>query len=201
MSIAQLSSAYATQPDQVDDQEIVSRVAKGDEQAFAQLVSRYSSSVFCFMKRMVSSDEDAEDLTQETFCSLHKHRSKLDSTKDIKPYIFTIARRKAISLIRWRTVRQVMTPLTMIHEQTLEVDEQSPLDEYHHKQRENEVLKALDTLSSIKRAVIVLRFFECLSYPEISQIMGKPEGTVKSIAFRAEKELRQILAGHVEVSL
>lgn len=174
-------------------QETVEQIRQGDEHAFARLVSEYMPAVYRYLFRMLGSQEDAEDLTQDTFYELHKGRERLQLTADIAPYLFTIARRKAISRFRWRTVRRVLTPLNEVHENTLPGSDDGPRQHLDQDRQEKAVLHALQGLKEEKRTVIVLRFFEELTYTEIAAVLGKPEGTVKSLAFRAERELRQRL--------
>ncbi len=178
-----------------EERERIRQVALGDSQAFAWLVTRYSPPVYRFMKRMLNSIEDAEDLTQETFYEVSRRRESLRHDADILPYLFTIARNKAISLIRWRTVRRCLVPLTHEHDDTVSGSSASPVDEFQKQQTEQAVNKALASLAPNKRAVLIMRFFENMPYREIAIAMNKPEGTVKSLAFRAERELREKLAG------
>jgi len=76
-----------------EEQEILLRTSQGDDSAFAVLTEQYSGRVYGFLKRMVYSAEDAEDLTQETFCEAHKNRRNLRTDVSPLPYLFTIARR------------------------------------------------------------------------------------------------------------
>jgi RNA polymerase sigma-70 factor (ECF subfamily) len=179
---------------QMEERELVCRMAKGDEHAYAQLVTRYSPPTYRFLYRMLGSMEDAEDVTQDTFFELHKNREKLRTDVDILPYLFTIARRKAITLLRWKTVRRKLSPLGEEHENTVASSAILPRDQFHDRKVEELVNQAIGKLKPAKRAVVILRFFEGLSYQDIAHVMNKPEGTVKSLAFRAEKELRRRLA-------
>ncbi len=65
-----------------DEREIVLAVIKGDEEAFARLIVFYSPMIYGFLKRMLFSVEDAEDLTQETFCEVFKNRETLKSARE-----------------------------------------------------------------------------------------------------------------------
>jgi RNA polymerase sigma-70 factor (ECF subfamily) len=170
------------------------KVAAGDEHAFALLVQQYSTPVFRFLYRMINQAEDAEDLTQDTFHELYKHHHNIRTECDIAPYIFTIAKRKAISHLRWKMVRRIVSPMLQEHEQIIEDPTQSVRDHHHHNQMEHEVQNAINALKPEKRAAVILRFFERMPYKEIAKVMNKKEGTVKSIVCRAEKDLRQILA-------
>ncbi|MFB3785580.1 MAG: RNA polymerase sigma factor [bacterium] len=170
--------------------DLIHRVAAGDEPAFARFVSLYTAPVYRFLRRMVNSSEDAEDLTQETFYAVYKHRHTLRPDAEVLPYLYTIARRKAVSLFRWRSVRQVLMPLSDSHA-NLPADTESPVHALQQSRQEEVVNRALAALPSTQRAALILRFFEGLTYPDIAEVLQKPEGTVKSLVFRGEKELRR----------
>ena len=168
-------------------------IAAGDERAFTQLVHQYSGPVFRFLQRMLNSKADAEDLTQEAFCEIYKHRGTLRVDVEIAPYLFTIAKRKAISFLRWRKVRSILSPLREVHEQTLAGRGEHARERLQQNRREALVEAALARLKPEKRAVLILRFFEEMNYNEIAEIMSRPVATVRSLAFRAERELRRRL--------
>ncbi len=178
----------------LEERELVRQTVEGCEHAYAQLVTRFSPPTYRFLYRMLGNAEDAEDLTQDTFYELHRNRANLRIDTDLLPYLFTIARRKAISLLRWRKVRWVLSPLETKHEQTVASPNGVPRDQTHEQKIEELVHRAIGTLNPEKRAVLVLRFFEGLPYQDIASVMNKPEGTVKSLAFRAEQEMRKKLA-------
>ncbi len=189
----------ATPMEYQEDRSLNQRIVRGDEHAFAQLVSRYSTPVYRFLARMLGSSEDAEDLTQETFYAFYKHHRKLREDVDIHPYLFTIARRKAISHIRWRGVRKMLTPLLPEHDNTPLTFDSSPVESLEQERTEQIVQQSLDKLHPDKRAVVILRFFEGMSYAEIAQVLNKPEGTVKSLVFRSEQELRSRLTHRLDL--
>lgn len=174
--------------------EILQKVAAGDEHAFALLVQQYSTPVYRFLYRMLSHAEDAEDITQDTFHELYRHHKEVRTETDIAPYIFTIAKRKAISHLRWKMVRRIVMPMMTEHENIIQDPAASACDRQHHNQVEAAVQHAVNRLKPEKRAAVILRFFERMAYKDIAKVMNKPEGTVKSLVCRAEKELRQMLA-------
>ncbi len=177
----------------MEEQEWIKQVKEGSERAFALIVAHHSPSLYAFLKRMVGNGEDAEDLAQETFWQVYKHRASLKTDVSLRPFLFTIARRKAISLLRWRKVRRFVSPLGLKPEEWL-ADEEEPIGErLDARERERAVERLLQRLDLEKRSVLILRFFEGMKYKEISKVMNKPEGTVKNLAFRAERELREKL--------
>ncbi len=180
------------------DLALAEAVAQGGDRAFTILVSRFTQPLFAFLYRMLSSREDAEDLTQEVFYEVHKRRSGLRPDRDPKPYLFTIARRKAITKLRWRGVRRILKPLSGVEEETLPDSSPDPRQQTNASQNETIVNRALSGLKPDKRAAVILRYFEGMAYREIAQIMDKPEGSVKSLVYRGLEDLRGRLA-HFEI--
>jgi RNA polymerase sigma-70 factor, ECF subfamily len=182
-----------------EDRELRERIAQGDERAFALLVGRFSVPVYRFLVRMVGSSEDAKDLTQDTFMAFHKHHRTLRTDVEIHPYLFTIARRKAVSFLRWRKIRNVLTPFQPEHDESLIGADRTPVESFEQSRKEAIVRECLEGLHPDKRAAVILRYFEGLTYSEIAQVMDKPEGTVKSLVYRSEEELRRRLARRLEL--
>lgn len=182
-----------------EDRELRERIVQGDERAFALLVARYSGPVYRFLVRMVGSREEAKDLTQDTFMAFHKHHRALRTEVEIHPYLFTIARRKAISFLRWRKVRSLLTPFQPERDESVIGVDCTPVETLEQRRKEAIVQNCLESLHPDKRAAVILRFFEDMTYSEIAQVMKKPEGTVKSLVYRSEEELRQRLARRLEL--
>lgn len=175
------------------ESDCLQRLAQGDNRAFAELVGQYSAPVFRFLFRMLGSRHDAEDLTQDVFYEVHRNRANIRREVSPLPYLFTIARRKAISKFRWRSVRRLLNPLTAQDEATIAGPGATPRESACAGAIEQALQRALNGLKPDKRAVIILRYFEERTYKDIAEIMNKPEGTVKTLAFRAERELRDRL--------
>ncbi|MBZ0257668.1 RNA polymerase sigma factor [bacterium] len=178
------------------ENDCLQRLAQGDDRAFAELVEAYSTPVYRFLYRMLGSQEDAEDITQDVFYEVHRNRAKIRAGSNPLPYMFTIAKRKAISKYRWRSVRKMLNPFSDQDEQQIAGSGATPRDVASAKKIDQAVQRALGGLKPEKRAVIILRYFEERTYKDIAEIMEKPEGTVKTLAFRAERELRERLNAH-----
>lgn len=174
------------------------KLIAGDESTFAGIVQELTEPIYRFLYRMLGNAEDAEDLTQDTFYEFHKTRHKVRPDADVRPYVYTIAKRKAISLIRWRKVRRILSPLTAENSEIIASGSPRPDHLYHDLKLEEAVQNKLNCLKPDARAAIILRFFEDLSFQEIAQVMDKPESTVKSMIYRGELELRKRLDGIIE---
>lgn len=88
----------------------------------------------------------------------------------------------------------MLSPLTEHEEATLPDGKPNPRHRTEAGQKEAIVSRALGGLKPDKRAAIALRYFEGMTYQEIAQVMSRPEGTVKSLVFRALEELRGRMA-------
>ena len=163
---------------------------RNDGRAFVQLVGRYAGLVHGASFRITGNAQDAEDITQEVFLAAHKSRSRFRVGAPALPYLLTIARRKAISLLRWRSVRSIVRPFGETYPDVAEDGAPSPRDHAADRQRLKGVELALRALKPVERTAVVLRLFEERPYDEIARVMGNPVGTVKSLVFRAERKLR-----------
>ncbi len=164
------------------------------DDAFNRLAEKTAPVVYRFLIRMVGSREDAEDLTQDVFLAAYQSRCKLRVGAPALPYLLTIARRKAISLYRWRTIRSLLRPIDDREDQSAVDPALSPREQTESSRQQKRIESAVMKLNPKERAVIVLRLFEERPYEEIARIMRKPIGTIKSTVFRAERKLRTYLA-------
>ncbi|MFH1738908.1 MAG: RNA polymerase sigma factor [bacterium] len=172
---------------------VIDRAVIEDDEAFSCMVQATSPRIYRFLCRMTGSAEDALDLTQEVFLAAHNSRSRFRIGAPALPYLMTIARRKAVSLLRWRAVRRIVLPLSELHHEIAGDETQLPPDKVEEQWQLNAIQSALAKLRPVERAAVVLRLFEERSYDEIAQVMGKPLGTVRSLVFRAERKLREHL--------
>ena len=72
------------------DEALANAHLSGDTDAFAVLVERYARGLYGYARRLTGNEEDAEDITQETFVRLFDHLSRLDRTKPLKPWLFHV---------------------------------------------------------------------------------------------------------------
>ena len=173
---------------------VIDQAVVDSDEAFNSLIRKTSPIIYRFLVRMAGSAEDAQDLTQEVFLAVHKSRAKLRVGSRALPYLFTIARRKAISFLRWRSVRAVVQPLGGSHQDLAENRSPSPRDQVDEQERWQALESAIGKLKPTERAAVILRLFEERPYDEVAQILGKPVGTVRSVVFRAERKLRKHVA-------
>lgn len=179
-----------------DEAELLGRARDGDRDAFGELVRRYQKRVFRVARRMCRSDEDAWDVTQETFIRAMKAMPGFDPRYRFFTWIFRIATNLSINLSERRRRR---SEVEFDEEYGAEGAQTTPDESSSGAvagELATEVRRAVERLSPPLRAVFVLRVDQELSYAEIAQTLGIAIGTVMSRLNRARAEVRKAV-GHL----
>jgi RNA polymerase sigma-70 factor (ECF subfamily) len=178
------------------DRELVLRWQGGDESAFEVLVERHQRRVFRLLMRMMGSREEAEDVSQETFLSLHRHGKRFRSEAKFSTFVYRVAanaalnRRRSLGRARARTDRLAVR---QAGGDNLPYSPRDPEDSALGNELSARVREALQNLTPSLRMPVVLYDIEGLAYVEIAEILGVAEGTIKSRIHRARKALRDEL--------
>lgn len=177
---------------------LIERCQKKDPAAFASFIDQYQARIFGFVRRMVGSAEEAEDITQEVFIRAFQHFHRFDSRCSVKSWLFRIAHNLCIDHSR----RAGRLPSSMSlngdpeAESELEIADESWSPETVAIRQEllDHVEAAVAAMSEKLRAVLLLHDREDMGYGEIAEMLGIPEGTVKSRLFLARAYLQNRLA-------
>lgn len=178
------------------DADLVRRWQGGDERAFEELITRHETRVYRLLYRMMGNREDAEDLTQETFLSLHRHGHRFRAESRFSTFIYRVAanaalnRRRSLGRGRARMERLKARQAAGDH---LPSSPRDPEDSTLGAELSDHVREALDELSPSLRMPVLLYDIEGLAYGEIARVLGIAEGTVKSRIHRARQALRERL--------
>lgn len=165
------------------DRALIAATARGDETAFRRIYERYADRIFRYVLTLLHRRHLAEEIVQETLVAVWKSAGTFEGRSKVSTWIFGIARYRALDLLR-KEARGARVP----HVDLVEPD---PAPAVHDAAR---TLAALETLSPEHREVVFLTFYEGLSYREIAELAGIPEGTVKSRMYHAKRELAEALA-------
>lgn len=185
------------------DQDLIDRCLNGEQEAFGQIVQRYQQRLYVSVVRLVSSTEDALDITQETFLQAYRKLDSFRGEAALYSWLFRIAYNTAMS--KGRKKSHPTFSIDRVREESGQelTDEDPNLPPSHRMEltEEQELLwAAIESLSAEFRQVIVLKEMEGLSYDEIAQIANCPVGTVRSRLHRARMELRGKLERCLEKS-
>ena len=169
------------------DEALVSEVAEGNISAFEELVTRYQKKLHAFVFTIVWDEAAAQDIVQESFISLYKTIDRIDTEKKFSAYLFSITRNYAISYLR---SRKVHAPLEVAEAVAGSDNPELRLEEKDENRR---IQAALDIIDNKYKEVIMLYYFDDLSYEEIAKHLGVPVNTVRTHLKRAKEALRRVL--------
>ncbi len=166
------------------------RASRGDVTAFGLLYDRHVEAIFRYVYYRVRDDAEAEDLTSDVFMRALKAMPRYEPRQAFLAWLYRIARNAVIDRAR-RGGRQVSFEDALEHPTADQIVE--PDMELLSRSDSTALRNALGQLTPLQQEVIVLRFLEGYSTQEIARIVGKREGTVRGIQFRAIGALRQLI--------
>jgi RNA polymerase sigma-70 factor (ECF subfamily) len=185
---------------QASDEGLLADFLGGEEKAFEQLVRRYEKPLLSFLFRYLGEIQEAEEVFQEAFIRVYTKGDRFDPGKKFKTWLYTIA----LNLARTAFKRRRIAPLLAREEGSgggqdkIVLEGQAPEEYSPEKKHENRELGesvegALSSLPQRQREVFVLFQYQGLSYAEISTVLGRPLGTIKSQMHYAILALRDKL--------
>jgi RNA polymerase sigma-70 factor (ECF subfamily) len=167
------------------DAELVQRCLAGAESAHREFVLRYQKMIFSLCYRMLGNYEDAEDAAQESLVRAIKSLSRWDPNRPMKPWLLTIAANRCRTALMKRKRRPYATdfpqdPATFdAGEERLDLAEELDL--------------ALEQLKPVHRECFLLFHEQQLNCAEVGEVLGHPEGTIKTWLHRTRKQLAGLL--------
>jgi RNA polymerase sigma-70 factor (ECF subfamily) len=179
------------------DSELIESVRLGDESAFHELVDRYADYLFGVAFSLTGNAADAEDALQETFVAMLKGSGTFRHQASVKTWLVRILV-KQCALARRRRGRTIVLPIWGNAQASLEHDAGLAVaPSAGQVDARVDVMHMLQTLSPEHRQVMILREMEGMSYDEMAQALGVPQGTVESRLHRARQELRERFKGYL----
>jgi len=178
------------------DRADMERLQRGHDAALNDLMDRHARSVFRLLFRMLSSEDDANDLAQETFVRVFRSKDSFQLDHRFTTWLFTIAANLARNHIRWRT-RHPNVSLNADPEpdhhplaETLPSDTPNARDKALATERQAAVRKAVNDLPEDMREAIILCEWEDLSVVEAAKVAGTTPKALESRLYRARQILR-----------
>ena len=170
--------------------EIIERCLNGDQSAWESIVRMYRRKVFNVAYKFVGKHDEAEDLTQDIFLKIFKALKTFDRRANFQTWIISISRNLCIDHYRSvRKERQTIARDVDSNDLQPATSERGPYAQAEHQDLRAQLRQALETLPITLRTAVVLRDLQELSYQEIADRLGLPEGTVKSRINRGRIEL------------
>ncbi|MBN1657938.1 MAG: sigma-70 family RNA polymerase sigma factor [Anaerolineae bacterium] len=177
----------------LDTEALLQRCQRGDRLAVEALILRHQNYVYrlCFL--VMRNEQDAEDMTQETFIRAFRAlpRFEVREGKNFEGWLYRIAVNACRSRMRrkWYQVLPWPEPAPTIAGEP----EEQPDRVLMQGEARQEMLSAIDSLGEKHRLVVILRYYAGLSNEEIAEVLSIPSGTVRSRLHMARKRLKKVL--------
>ncbi len=177
------------------DEQLFERYRDGDTASFRTLIERHHADLHRFLTRLLGDAAAADDVFQETFLQIHQASDTFDATRRFRPWLFTIAANKARDYLRRKGRRRTLDLSAPIDGaggrggndrsagsfvDLLEVDIPPPDAAIDAQETSQRVQRVLDELPVALREILLLAYFQRLSYLQIADELEIPLGTVKS---------------------
>lgn len=180
------------------DADLMSRVARGEEQALGALYDRFGGVLYAVAYRIVGQKADAEEVVMEAFAQAWREAGRFDAARgSVAAWLTMMARSRALDLVRSQA-RRVRITDTAAREDTAASPAMSsglpvPGSALEHEERRRAVTNALADLSPPQREAIELAYYEGLSQTEIAERLKEPLGTIKTRMRLGMLKLREAL--------
>jgi RNA polymerase sigma-70 factor (ECF subfamily) len=161
------------------------RIRRGDPSALTELVEEWEPPLLTYLRRLLSSEDEAWDVLQETWIKVIRGLGAIRDFDAFPAWLYRIARNTAMSHFRGQHPAEDLS-----ENETLTVETPDP--EFSPEEFDA-VHRAIETLSFHHREAIVLHFLDDLTIAEIAALLGVPPGTVKSRIHHGKRRIRQII--------
>lgn len=176
------------------DLELVRRARQGDREAFRQIVEGHKQKVYALAYGLTGQAEDAEDAVQEVFLKAYKSLDRFRGDARLGSWLYRITVNVCSDQ---RRRRRPLALVAMGQDEELKAVEERPSADPERRAEADHIRRHLDRavaqLTPAERSVFLLRQYHELSTREAASILGRAEGTVKNLLFRALRKLRQEL--------
>jgi RNA polymerase sigma-70 factor, ECF subfamily len=187
------------------DAELMLLVREGDESAFVELIGRYQKKMLNFFHRLSWDFHASEDLTQEVFLRIYRYRNHYEETAQFQTFIYRIARNLWIDQVRKRRVRPDTVSLdqevggrgepAVLGDMLADEKAERPSDQADRGDIADGIRTAVAGLDEPDRVLFAMVTRREMKYRDIAEVLGIPEGTVKSKVFYLYRKLRERLEG------
>jgi len=180
-----------------EDAMLVHKAQAGDMEAFETLIKKYESKVYTIASHMLSHGEDAKDAAQDVFLKVYRSLGAFRGDSRFSTWLYRVTNNVCLDYLRKKNRRD----LSLEYETEGDEGESRTLDipadlniesAVESGEFRSLVRKAIDMLPDQHKSMIVMRDVQSMSYSDISELLGLPEGTVKSRINRARASLRKI---------
>jgi len=189
----------STATETLSDEEVVSRVLRGEKGLFELIIRRHNERLFRISRSYVRDDDEAEDIMQEAYVKAYEQLPRFEGRSQFATWLIRILINEALARVR-RRQRMVPEAGSVFEDKSLEEslqahERENPDEQVMTMELRNALEKAIDDLPDHYRQVYVMREVEHLSVAETASCLGITETNVKVRVNRAKEMLRRNLEG------
>ncbi len=175
--------------DRQDEKELFSRYVAGEDAAFRELVDRYKNELYAFLRRFLNRQDLVEDVFQETFLQLFVSKDSYDTSRPLRPWLFTIAANKAKDALRKQQRKGAISIGTIANSEDMSFDDvlnilscdnTVPYDNLKKEETARQVRQIIADMPENLREILILAYFNQFSYKQMADVLSIPIGTIKS---------------------
>lgn len=181
--------------ERASDLELVQEVRRGNRQAFTELMRRYQPRVYWTARRIVGNHEDADDVAQEAFIKAYLALGDFRGGASFFTWIYRIAVNLALNAARKRQLVTYVRQSEIV--ERFFPAQRDPSSEIEQRETETRLEQAIQELPEKQRLVFVMRFFDEMTYEEISQVLKTSVGGLKANYFHALKKVREYMKDEI----
>jgi RNA polymerase sigma factor (sigma-70 family) len=188
----------------INEPTFIKQLQAGDENAFRSMMEVYGKTVYNTCLNFLQSAQDAEDITQEVFLSVHLSIQNFKNDSKLTTWIYRIAVTKSLDAIRMKKRKKRFGLMRSMFEylNNEPIFDKPNFDHpgilLENKERASILFKAIDLLPENQKAAFLLNKLEQLSYNEVAAILQLSNSAVESLLFRAKQNLQKILANYYD---
>ena len=175
----------------LNDNELISKVLSGDQQAYGSLVSRYQNYVFTLALRFTKNREDAEEVSQDIFIKAYRALADFRGASKFSTWLYTIVNTTCITFLRKKRLEIHSLDNEKVFEVADSMDSGMRANLVEQKSRVSMVTNAIKMLSTDDAEVITLFYKGEQTLEEIAQILGIEANTAKVRLHRARTRLKE----------
>jgi len=177
--------------EKISDVELVNEVRNGKRQAFTELMRRYQERVYWTARRMVGDHDEADDIAQETFVKAYLALGDFRGDSSFFTWIYRIAVNLSLNALRKRQVMEYLRQSDIINR--ILPAQENPQRDLEHQEMQSRLDEAISALPEKQRAVFIMRYYDEMSYAEISRVLKTSVGGLKANYFHAVRKVQEYL--------
>lgn len=174
-----------------DNDKLIEQLNKDSKEAFTQLYNEYAEPLYKFAYRYLMDKELAEDAVQNTFMKVWDRRHRIDKSKNIKSFLFTITKNDLLNMLRSKNRLVRVLEVNDVEDASNEYLEQEEQEIY--ERRMQQLREAMQELPPQKRRIFALKLSGKYSNDEIAKLLNLSTNTIKYQYSQSLKKIRELL--------